>query len=486
MTTPTPEPRYILLANIGNRNLKLKADARDMADIAKEKKLSFRAYTQQLWHELQAGKRSVEDFDIAIIPEMLLRHHAGECKAIHLFYSDQLPDVPQNGQDTVYSSQIIGKVLEASGYSVILNKIDFSVVDYERLMKYYRRHLIKLLEDVEQDKIILLDAGGTSQQKLSLKIVAEFLVPEERLEVYNGIIRADKGTDIEPVPLNEYRSILSVLQAEQLIEQGLYHAALNLLGEKTSPVLQIALRTLSNQIDSIPMDGEQRNAIEQLKSGKFGKSDFKLLSDFPQSTLAYNPLIHDNLLKNCQRRLSIAEFYDKKESYTDFILSAYQFIEEFLDSCAKVVLNVENKYKNENIIIKQEFHPEWIEAAKEVSVVLDNYDKLLKNEGKQGVKLSVYTLSELCCQANDEVLKGIATGIRRFIYFQSIDEKKAGISQLRNKMVHDGTGVTKEIIGKNLPGFIDTFRTWPALLGLPEENYFIRANKLLKEELRKM
>ncbi|RMG56385.1 MAG: hypothetical protein D6722_26560, partial [Bacteroidetes bacterium] len=239
---------HILLTNIGQRNLRFFHDGswqdfwqfgkrlqppKAQASEAQGPPTSFRAYTRQI-REAYAGDFSRLSDQVApnILP-LLIDLQAERLDRIILFGTDQIGENETNrGTDTCHAAALLVPLLEARypGIRVEVRHITCSVVDHDELARQYRGHLREIRGMYPEATYLMGDAGGTSQLKSSLKLMVEFMIPQDRFEAYYV---TDRGgvSEVIPVEAIEYRRVIAGEQALRLTQRLEYQAAHIVLDE---------------------------------------------------------------------------------------------------------------------------------------------------------------------------------------------------------------------------------------------------------------
>jgi hypothetical protein len=216
---------HFLVTNIGNRNITYK----DQIYSRELDKITFLEWTQI---HLNCYQQHKEDLDINIL-NPLVDNVESKPDKIFLLYSDQSKLYTKTDQDTIHEAQIMKKLL-VDKYQYLSDQIELvpiecKVIDNGQLMKRYRSFLLSLRKQ-NFDHLLICDAGGTAQQKMALKIMAEFLLHPETYTVryteHNQIV-----TDVS---VDEYRAVINTEQAIELLSRGHFEAAADLLGFKTN------------------------------------------------------------------------------------------------------------------------------------------------------------------------------------------------------------------------------------------------------------
>ena len=219
--------KKILISNIGNRNLKINGKF-IVKNFDEEDMSSFRDQTRNIWDKLQNN-----DFDgtidTVILNEFIEKEKEDLTKVI-LFSSD-MPENVRNDQDTIFEGEILCYILRQKYPEIEFVNIPIkaSVFVHDELFRHYRRLLTDLKSNHKGKHVVYCDAGGTSQQKFSIKIALEYLFKPEQFTVYY-VAQEQKGrSKVMRGESYEYRKIIDLEHAIQAIHSSSYPFAMKLL-----------------------------------------------------------------------------------------------------------------------------------------------------------------------------------------------------------------------------------------------------------------
>ena len=271
--------KKILLANIGNRNLKHKGETY----FHKTHGGTFKEWTFNL---LNNYKTVVTDLAINILNDLLevQKEHLSE---VILFASNQIEEQKQD-QDTIYEGEILKRLIESQyGLSVRVIEVNCKVTDNDLLLRFYRNQLFELKNQYNGDlEIVICDAGGTAQQKSALKITTEFMLEIDRFEVWY----VNPDSHLEAVKQQEYRRIIDEIQVSSLVQNGQFEGALSLYSQMSSelqnPNVLALLQVASKRIRFFWNDAQ----LSVLKSWKTDER-FKLVYGFKWQIFIFKSVI---------------------------------------------------------------------------------------------------------------------------------------------------------------------------------------------------
>lgn len=401
----------LLITNIGNRNIQWK-DAY-ITD-------SFRSTTEFLLKNFDDYKSEIK---LQILDKVFENKKIDK---VLLFASDQ--DKEKSGKfwesDTIHEAGIIKKIIE-NDFNIPCEVAFFSenVTDSDALVPFYKKNIIERMSQYSDS--ILCDAGGTTQQKQSLKEVAQWLLKEKLTIIY--VTQKDElsaENTIKDGSSEALHTILLYHQVQKLIEHFEYQAAALLL--PNLKLLQLAKRFWKRE-------GVNNREVEKLQ---IDPENWKVVRD-----------------------LSIAEALWNKNYTEDALLAYHIFMENKVEDIAK---EYEMEYKLGKIPKPQE---ERFRDLKEGS----NYTNC------EIIKHRVEYNSDAWRWANS------------FNNVWHFDEEKSGgqksISDFRNNIAHQGKSYSRETIEKKLPALIEQKKLWHEWLELNEENIFDALNKRIIDEM---
>jgi hypothetical protein len=452
----------ILIANIGNRNICLNGQL--YFDIVKYKSISFLEWTKDLFEKYAENEKQL---DINIINPLVL----GEIRPdkIILYYSDQSSLNTRTDQDTIYEAKLMKRILvdkyHFSENEVITEGIKVSVINTGDLIKEYRRRMLALKKQGYK-LLTICDAGGTAQQKMALKIAAEYILDHYEIKY------AEKNELISDVSINEYRNIIDAEQAIKLLKYGEIKAACNtlnisLVNANNNHAISL-LQYLYYRFYGIKdkMNWAESNCLKKNYNEKINQViSEKNVSNNPQLNDAYGKLIQHLLDKFYK-----VEFYKNINNHTDCILSFAQFYEYLLNQY--FISSDEFEFgkpfdKNNNADQKIQLQ----------NFINENYPKL-ENKHKASIE-SVSTQVLLLKTSKNNSMSNLASLLSPYIGFT--DDTLAGkeINVIRNSIAHDGLFISDDDMKKKYLYFYPLVDQLKAVLSPVDDNPFI----LIMEEI---
>lgn len=220
----------ILISNIGNRNLKLNGEflTKTFSDKQSPVNETFRSITKGLLDKISEDGNS-NGLEAVIIDEVLRSCHKDISKVI--FVSSDMPDGERNDQDTIYEGEILCKLLGSEYPEIQFENRSFRalVYDHDQLFRTYRGFLDRLKKEISKNILIYCDAGGTSQQKLAMRILLEYLLPSGQLRIIY-VAQNDKGkSTLLTGESYEYRKIIDMEHVFRSVLSSSYSDAIGLM-----------------------------------------------------------------------------------------------------------------------------------------------------------------------------------------------------------------------------------------------------------------
>ena len=460
--------KKILLANIGNRNLNL--DGKPLFQHFKPKENTVKAFSRDLLHNFE----DVRDRLSVVIIDTLISKESDDLEEVILYGSDQ-NDEAVNDQDTIYVALILQKLLQEQypeSRFTVKPLEGISVVDNDALLKFYREELIKISTQSSELEFIVCDAGGTAQQKSALKIMAEFVLTSKKYRTYYQNI---KSNTLELVEQVEYRKVITQEQVAVLVGQGEYSAALTLY-------------TLTSPHDSL---------VRLLKLGAFRK---EMLHESAISCINGSLMQLDPWVEGFKKRITNHE----KESIWDELLGKkFLFaLRERLDwtcyafqlgnvTAAVLGFQVFTEYLV-NVLLECRF-PKFKNASEDKRVgsllvrhIRENEPQLDDFFKSPIDRVSLPVLIKFCQTFAEEEVAELLADLERYNSLLNKINKinSMGIDELRNRIAHDGEGVTHEKLQRIAPNFNDQLRRFRRLLAMPSENGYNLLNEIIIRQLR--
>lgn len=467
--------KSVLLANIGNRNITYKGKMY-FEDIGAKRDATFRVWTKNILDNYEEVKG---DLDINIINPIIKDQRPGR---IILFFSDQSALNTRIDQDTLYEAEIMKNILiNAYDYNVddiAIKKLDCKVIDNGALMRSYRRELLKVKRNLEHgDLITICDAGGTAQQKMALKVMAEYLLDKDQYKV----VYTEKNQLVSDVNVNEYRSVINAEEAIRLIHNGQYGGAAKLLDY--------------NHLELAP-----RFSKKEWKKRVFAHCYWRFYGNYEMafSSIQGVPVSHP-IIKNYQNRkldiknqrfgdnfdivdiqrildrFSKAEFFYSINNYSSSILAFSQFYEDFFATV------LEKSYPHKKYGSPQYSNDE--RRQRFTNQILRDIPDILNRIGR----INIIDLSLQCIIAKEypnTTIQTLASIISPHIDYSDDAIKGKAISSWRNRIAHDGYFVSETDIKNKIDYYPDLLKNIRHSV-LPDQPFvFQELNTILENIIR--
>lgn len=479
-----------LILNIGNRNILFDEDKYDSS---KYNNISFTEFTKNCLDNESSIKITSSDI---LIPT--LNEYKSSIKKIYLVGSDQSEcENAKTDQDTIWAAYLLKRELEkVYDFEIHVIKNHVFATDVNRQIEFYLQLLKKIQEDVYGLSCILLDVGGTSQQKLALRKCCEFLIESDQLIILNKNIHQDKANIV-------YNDIsFDLIKLEQIISltgNGHFNSA-HFICENLSC---IKVPHLMNILTFCHFRFIQlsNNAIELCTPEKLGEAFYKEYAlnykSFSNGNAKMIKIISDNEVsdRNKLKKMAfeIVELFHLikwqwyVEDLTSFILSLQQFIESLINCLITVYTGYDvytDYYKNGNKLLEnmQNKYP-------------DVYEKLTLHFNKERINPSLPTfviISEVFVIENYPEMAAFYNDLKTLLKSMSVDKQSKGIDQLRNAIAHEGKGVTLNNLNEILlPKDNDShepwenlIERWTSLFKLPQTTDYYKIANSIKRHIK--
>lgn len=466
--------KKIVLANIGNRNLKFKGETY----FSKTHGSTFREWTKNLLDNFEENKPLLT---INILND-LLDSLDGEIEQVILFPSNQVNEEKQD-QDTIFEGEILHKLIEER-YNLTVDysrQVTCKVTDNDALLRFYRKELKGIKQNYPSHKLIICDAGGTAQQKSALKIMAEFLLDENEYQVSyvnpNGIL--------EDVPQLEYRRVIQAEQIKKLISFANYTGSYEILGYDN------VLKCATSNLLAIKLIGVGSILFEK----KWGFLATYLTGinkkQLQNSTLLSRLNKQESLIKNQGFKklfseqhlfilgeiLSQIDFFWKKELFNQTILSIALFYENYLYFIITKNLGYDlaDNFEEENERLKNEakLHFSNIQVKFGDKPIID------------GVPFKILLTKNIKDDANIRFINLIKPYISfgKNYTVPSHRPHVQSINSVRNKIAHTGIVIDSNYRNHNLPYLEGFLKDLFVLFELDSDNFYDCLNSFIVEKL---
>lgn len=456
------------MTNIGNRNIIYKG--KSYAE--HNDNINFLDWSYNLLENYIHYK---DDLDINIFKPLLRPEN--NIESILILYSDQSKLNTRTNQDTIYEAKIIKQILidkyQYKDKDIELLPIKVKVVDNGALMKDYRSKLIQIRRR-EFSKLIICDAGGTAQQKMALKIMAEYILENNQYEIKY----TEDNNIVSDVSINEYRKILDDEQSIKLMHHGQFYEALRILGfenlnQSSSDVKINLLKYLHFRFNNNPIKAKE--AISRAVNVKMpplvlnyinrcADSDLIELSDYFGTPIFI--LLIDKFYK--------VLFYRSIHLYSECILALSQFYEFLFSESVKRIDPIYNFGQN----ITRGHSDEQIQNLNEF--ISQSYPDLI---GHRADIRSTNTQLLICKKTGPLSIQNMACLLSPYIEFTDNTINTQTINPIRNKIAHEGLYLSK-LDFENSKQIVCLISGLQELLKLTNQNLFKDICNYIEDKIR--
>jgi len=462
--------KKILFANIGVRNILYCGEYIEEYLKKNNKINSFRDFTQQLLNNFKEEKNKIKP----IILDRLLEKINKEIYTAVLFSTDQR-NVERNDQDTFYEGEILKQIFTELYPSInfINDVVKCPVFDHDQLIRTYRSRFLDHLKNFQWEKIIYCDAGGTSQQKFASKIMLEYLLNEEQLEVFY-ISQVRRGeSEILKAARYEYRGIIDREHIRQALNIYAYPSVIQIMdAEKLSikkPLKQFAEFLKFRFYQAYP---KSESLARNLLGTNYFRTEYNLIKYSKGEPLGeyrgFEKIMDKKFFFRLCEILEVSRANSKIGNISHSILNVTQFIENYLFVILK-------KFGYNLRIDYDETMQRMIDECKEN---FENIKEFFNNKGriKGGIPLMIEITRNFNNPTNNEILD-IITKSNSFLSKYINEQNFKGLDSLRNKFAHEGEIIEYDCYSRQ-PYFNDINNLYN-IFGLPYDIVYDEMNNKL-------
>lgn len=467
-------PKRVLISNIGNRNFLYKG--KDFwswkGEMVVEKpelfpiKPDFFTFTEYLWNQYEEEEKHIEPNII----NTLIEEYNTEIEVVILLSSNQ-PAETRTNQDTLYEGKFLHKKLSAlyphiQFIDMIIkweNGEKIKIVDNDTLLRWYRNNIILFRDSYPNHHLMICDAGGTPQQKGTLKIMTEYLLEKEKFSVYYVSQEQNAKSKWELVPQIEYRRVIDSEQIRSLIDHLEYKGAYNLytrfnshaVSDKLSKLLQFAYyrsQKLENNAD------EYADAFE---GGNFNaRTPIGAYKAWMQSLISSETHFRTcELLSMVQKNITI-------ENYTAAVLLLSQFIETYVNGMMTQYFGYSNNYSDSKEDIMKN-------SKRRFTNIASHYGTKMVIDG-------IPTRTLICHNCPVSEHQQLISYFTAFYYhINGKRNRDYSLDTLRNGAAHEGKGITKAQFDR-ITNIYAALQCFYATFELPSENVYDTINKQIR------
>lgn len=471
----------IILANLGNRNLRYQGRLHSEWYQAGDTRLDFRAFTQDLLARYEAV---AADISPQILPTLL--DAKGQEAGLVVLFSSAQPEGFRQDQDTYFAGEILVRKLGACypHLHVVHYPIEAPVTDGNLLAPAYREALRALREQAPAAGVLLCDAGGTPQQKAALKILLEFMFDRQDIEVYHVAQNAGYTSELRPAPPLAYRRIIDAEQMLGLLQQANYLGALDIFTRLNREAVESPLYHLLKfaHYRSERLTADARDHADPALYPEDWQDQIGLLRAYAAGEPAgkYLPWAQDCLRPEaffdlCEL-MALAQLNYWLRRYTQVVMHLSRFMENFLKGVLSQCYDCRFEHSN-----GKGMH-QLLRVAKKLPAVRSYH-------GKRDIRPSLETMILVCDEVDNAALRRFISGFRALHHRLNpmYSRKEPGeppyaLNQVRNEIAHNGRGVTASLF-MGIPRLSHHIGDWAQWLGLPDLNPYDELNALIKKHL---
>jgi|GEM_PF-2812297 len=471
--------KYSVFANIGNRNIIYKSQENEyfydelkrLNDFkGKSSMASFFKFTEYLIQNFAQEKDNIYP---NILSKLLEKKHS---EIDHVYIFSTLQD-PVFDSDTFHEAEILKLIFEEQYKDINFQTVQIKIenknvsilidpTNNNDLLRFYRGFLKGYQKENPDKPILIMDAGGTAQQKSSFKIMMEFIYDEEQFKVYYGR-KIGNSTQLESTEQIEYRKIIQSLQILKLINHYQFYAALLELKveqrKNSSPEEKSIIKILQALDKRWGLENKPNNEINDKTCPSILKPYIQPILDSyilsAQLLNSWSELIHPNQILRLKEILLKTNIYIKLQNSSEAILSFQQFQELFLAATITKTLNY-------NLIKHFQFEDsKMIEAANTGNLA---FEKSYFKEKKlsPGIPSKVAILEKL---SNEKINKVVACIKKTHSFFNP--KVSYSLDRARNKIAHEGKKVTWPFFIKEYQYVIEEVELLNSLFEIEIEKY---------------
>lgn len=474
-------PKRILISNIGNRNFlykgkdfwswkgEIKVEKPEILPENINLKEDFFSFTQYLWNQYEVEEKHIKPNII----NTLIDDYQAEIEIVILLSSDQPLDTRKN-QDTLYEGKFLQKKLSEQYPAIhFINLViewesgeKIKIVDNDALLRWYRDKIVQFRDSFPNHNFIVCDAGGTPQQKGTLKIMTEYLLEKEKFSVYYVSQEKNNSSALELVPQIEYRRVIDGEQIRSLIAHLEYKGAYNLYTQynpsanegRLAKLLQFAYyrsQKLERDADKYASAFEGGNFKERKAVGTY--------KDWMQDLIS-----RQTHFRACEL-LSLVQKNKNIEDYTATVLLLSQFIETYVNGVMTHHFGYSDNYTDTKKAIT--YH-----AKRRFANVAMHYgnDMII-----DGIPTRIL-ICQNCEIAEHQQLISYFTAF--YYHINGKRNKDYSLDTLRNGAAHEGKGITKTQFDR-ITNIYDALKCFYDTFELPSENIYDTMNKQIRNLL---
>ncbi|MBZ5857569.1 hypothetical protein [Flavihumibacter profundi] len=466
---------YVILVNIGNRNIKYHGQGFENDEIPKSR---FLEVTKYLWE----NEGEQKNLSLSILPAIL-----GKYPAAYLYMFCTLQE-PVFEQDTHFEGLVIERMLKENnsvGNVKAITMRGIQPTSEEKLIPWYKDTIKQIRKEHETAAFIMYDTGGTYQQKAALKAVLEFYfkpafnshssVRHTGLYLYQGIDDQSGGTMIQLIKKTASEQLQQLTNVMFLADHYNYAAASDLLGNTTNPSLSMTLSYAALRWHNMWQEIERKYSLNNFSKAIKQHPVFNTISKDHKKSFDDESLkkvgLGPTAFRHCRNLIAKSSAQAEIGDYSGSILSFHQFIEGFVYGYIQnnSEFKIYDDYRNYSEKLK-----DWL--------IENENDSLLERFGRVPGGIS-FPLLVFYAQKISERKNGnmphflIAIQETQSIFRGKMYKSFRFLDTIRNAIAHDGEGVTPAEFQAYFPLVDESFK----LFMNEEANPFDQINALLED-----
>lgn len=446
--------KYTLLNHVGNRHLSYIEYGKE---ILYNEKSNFRSNSKKILNKIENDDEILENIKITDILKTPLEEYTNSIVKIILFVTDQFYNGSINSQDTVFAGEIIKRKLSSIDVEIV--NFNDNPTDEGQLIRFYSDYFSSFQNN--DNDLIYLDAGGTPQQKSTIKLVLSEFHPQVK-SIYISNVEGDGKKEIKNViDDNKFENVeqFYVLKnIKSLVILGHYDSAYDLLIDnnfqknKAKNYLELAKYQMLQVNQGI---NSQEEIFKMRKNNTLFRKE------------CFTDFLKDNKYQNFVEGILRSYLFLLRERYSQFVLSFQITIENLMLEliCVHNNKSETNSFKVDSIL-KAYFDEENIITT--LPKQLEYIDEEFLTKGKLNEEEALIIRK----------IQNLNSSYKKFILKQdSIEKRSKHLDNLRNSVAHNGKNI------KSLPKFLisDFYAIFDTLK--LDRNYWDKINQKIFDNL---
>lgn len=450
--------KKILIANLGNRNITYKGSYYQELSKSKAVQTDFRTWTENLWQNYDTEALHIRP----AILDTLIEAVKHEISRVIMFSSDQPPEIRRT-QDTCFEGKILQRWFREKHPEIQFEnwEMDTPVTNNEALLRAYQQEIRKMTKRYPDRQYILCEAGGTAQQKSSLKIMLEYLMEADDFEMYY-VPQNREGVSGKPQKTDniQYRKILDALQIERLIQNLQYDAAKEIYSTENKEQKPIYRLLHFGSLRVKQHHQSARNYIHQFKKRLQEQEILKFYKEFDPDCM-FKGWLKEVFNKKesvflISERLFLAQKYLQIRDYSQGAIKLQIFLETYLQ---EVLTQHHLGYENLNYFQLKSMVEEDLKNERWQNV--KDWQMATQSDNRDGIPSRVLVAQNINNQTHQQILADFCEITQRLnkTLFDNNPHSKIPLDKLRNDLAHRGEGATKEEFLK-IPDIEEKLNRW--------------------------